>query len=183
MPYSIQTDDDIVVDGIPDHIAPDAPELRQRVQQARMQRKMQSSEFQAKVEAQRAADRELYDPTKGMSTSELMAANWSAGYGNLTQGIEQLLGKVGIGRGVSDEDIREKRARDERLANALPGGRALQITSEVLPTMAVPAGVFARPIAAAAKLAPLGATTQLLGASAAGGAAGAALSPVTSDES
>ncbi|MFT3955645.1 MAG: hypothetical protein QM722_15040 [Piscinibacter sp.] len=185
MPYSIETEDGITVDGIPDNIAPDAPELRQRVASVRLQRRRESPEYKADAEASRAAERDrlMRQNVADMSLPERWAANWSAGYGNLAQGIDQLLGKVGIGRGVSDEDIREKRERDRYLREGTPGGASLQLQSEVLPSLAMPAGMFARPIAAAARVAPLGPTSQLLGASAAGGAANAALSPVTSEES
>src|SRR5262245_8596125 len=131
MPYSIQTDDDITIDGIPDNVAPDAPELKQRVQQVRMQRRTQSPEYQARVQAQIARDREEYNPTKGMNPLELASANWSAGYGNLVQGMQQVLSKTGLVSPVSDEDIREKRARDKLLADALPYvGKGYQIASE-----------------------------------------------------
>lgn len=191
MPYTIETADGIEIANIPDNVPRDSPVLRQRVLQARFQRRRESPEYQANVEAQREADRQLYDPTAGMSTAEKLAANWSAGYGNLTQGIRQLAGKVGIGSGVSDEEIREKRRIDKMLADATTGGKALQITSEVLPTLAVPAGLFAQPALRGAQALPLagrfvpslGSKTALLGSAATGSAASAALSPVTEDES
>jgi hypothetical protein len=180
VPYGIETADGIQIDNIPDEIPRDSDQLKARVQQARMQRHQQSPEFQAKVAAQREADRALYDPTAGMSVPEKLAANWSAGYGNLQQGIDQLLGKIGIGPGVTDEQIAEKRARDAQLAASLPyWGKAAQTTSEVLPTLAIPTGAIPARVAGTM----LGPATRLLAGSAAGSATQAALSPVTSDES
>ncbi|MGY4828199.1 hypothetical protein ACVNIS_06455 [Sphaerotilaceae bacterium SBD11-9] len=140
------------------------------------------------VKAQRAAameaehDQRMRQTVSEMSMPEKWAANWSAGYGNLTQGIDQLLHKVGIGPGVSDEAIREKRRRDAYLKEGNWGLGVMQLGGEALPTMAVPVGSAAQPLMQAGKVA-IGPLTRLLGASAAGGAAGASLAPVTSDES
>jgi hypothetical protein len=44
MPYSIRTDDNIVIDNIPDDVKPDAPELKQRVAAARASRLSETQE-------------------------------------------------------------------------------------------------------------------------------------------
>ena len=112
----------------------DAPELKARVAGAR-RRRTESPEYQAKLAAQQQADRELYDPLKGMSGWEKTASNFGAGMHNLWTGGKQLAGKIGIGTGVSDEEVKEKRQLDERLAGSLPyyAGNALQLAGETVP--------------------------------------------------
>jgi hypothetical protein len=167
MPYSIETNDGIVIDNVPDHIPRDADVLRQRVQQARAQR-------QQETRAQ-----SLRDTAEGLSPWEWGMANVGAGMSNLGLGARQLGAKIGIGSGPTDDEIREKREMDEALAGEGWRGKGLQILGETLPTLAVPAGIYAAPLRAAR----VGPVTALLGTGAAGGAAGAALAPVTSDES
>ena len=65
MPYEIETNDGIVIGNIPDDVPRDSAQLKARVNQARMQRRRDSPEFQAKLAAQQAAAREMYDPPRG----------------------------------------------------------------------------------------------------------------------
>lgn len=141
------------------------------------------ADFYGRIERDTERERLMRDSVASMSPSDRVAANWSAGYGNLAQGLQQLAGKAGIGPGVRDEDIRDKRERDRYLAEGTSGGKALQIASEVLPSMAVPGAAYGRAVQALPYVAKTGPVTQLLAAGAAGGAAGAALSPTTEDES
>lgn len=194
MPYDIVTKDGIRLENIPDDMPPDAPELRQLVQRRRVEIRNASPEFQAKVSAQQAADRERYDPTKGMSWGEKAAANLGAGTDNLITGVQDLFGAV------SDEEIAEKRARDKHLADKTTGGGALQFAGEVLPTLAIPAGAYAKAAqgggrvlkgalglqnaarAAAPVAARLGGRAAILDGAIAGGIAGA-LRPTMGNES
>lgn len=145
---------------------------------------MPAGQFFQSIDFDTQRQKYLREAAAEMNPIERGFANWSAGYGNLTQGIQQLLGKVGIGQGVSDEEIEAKRERDAILAESLPHGKGwstgkmLQTTSEALPLAALPATALEAP------LTPLvGPTTRMLGASSAISGAGAALSPVTSTES
>jgi hypothetical protein len=140
-----------------------------------------ATEQKAAFEADR--DRRQRELVAEMSWPEKWAANWSAGYGNLDMGMRQLLAKVGIGRGPSDEEIQEKRRIDSYLKEGNWGLGVMQGTSEILPTMAIPGAAFARPVQVATKVVPMGPVTQLLAAGGVGGATGAALSPTTSKES
>jgi hypothetical protein len=196
---TIRTKDDIYLD-IGD-LAPDAPEVREAVQAeraGRLRRKMQTPEMQAKVEAQRAKDREELDPTAGMSGLDKVRANIGAGMSNAWEGLKQITPGV---QGPSDEDIREKRSIDKRLAEktdlgvgpdwAPTAGSALQFAGEVAPTLAIPAGAAGSALARAApmvgralprSIATLMRSRPVMSGVAGGGAAGA-LIPTTSDES
>lgn len=196
MPYSIRTKDGIVLSNIPDDMDPNDERLKQLVSQRRQQKRrdyFRSPEFQQKVEAQRAEDRDLYDPTSGMGGFEKVRANIGAGLANAGLGTAQLLLPKSVEQavGITDESINEKRARDQQLAEATTGGKALQIGGEVLPMMAVPGGVVARGLGAlprigtAVKSAGIGsrALPTLIAEGGALGAAQGAITPTTSSES
>ena len=138
MPYEIETKDGIVLRNIPDNIAPDAPEIKQRVAAAREQATPQGRQ-KAAVEAARAQ----YDPTKGMSVWERGAANVGAGMDNLIHGVRQRYNEI-----TGDEETAaalraetaEKRKRDEHLADSMTGGKVLQFAGEAIPTLVIPGG-------------------------------------------
>lgn len=162
---------------LPDgRVITDVPEGTTRTE---LMRRVGMLDRQRRVDAQMEADRKLYDPTRGMSGTDKVLANIGAGMANLGQGVQQIAGNFGLGSGVSDEDVREKRQRDQHLADATTGGGALQIAGEIAPTLVIPAAAFARPM----QLARVGPLTQLLAGGATAGATASALSPVTSDES
>jgi hypothetical protein len=178
----VELPDGRIIEGVPDGIT--QSELLRRLAAHDARERQSSPEFQARVAQQQAEDRERYDPTRDMNPFELAAANLGAGYGGLTMGLQQLLSKAGLAPPVSDEEILEKRARDELLAQALPyAGRMYQLIGEVGPTMVVPGAAYGRAVQFVPGVAQAGRATQLLAAGAAGGAAGAALTPTTSDES
>lgn len=191
MPYDIVTRDGITLSNIPDDMPSDAPQLRQLVQRERMRRRQSSPEFQQKVAAQREADRAQFDPTADMNWGERALANVGAGVDDLLVGARQLFG------GASTEEVEDKRALDQRLAEATTGGKALQVAGNVLPTLAVPAGGFLRAAKGAAggakalltgsRLAPAAAAPVGLGGAVAdaalAGAATGALMPVGEGES
>jgi len=138
----------------------------------------QSSIDSARAGASAAAD--------DMGWGDKALINVGAGMDNLWQGAKQLFGK-----GMSDQELREKRARDEALAEKTTGGGALQLAGEILPTMVIPAGGAAgaagRGLSAlfgrgAAGVARLGTVALMADSALMGGAAGA-LQPTTSDES
>jgi hypothetical protein len=86
------------------------------------------------------------------------------------QGAKQLGAKVGLGSGVSDEELTEQRRVKGELAEGTTGGSLLQIAGEIAPTLALPVG-------AAGSLG----RAAVMGA--AGGAAAGALQPVLTSES
>ena len=206
MPYSIETADGITVDNIPDHLPHDAPELKARVWQARAQRRAESPDGVAQAAAER--DRLAKDATKGGGTVQIWnpaqlwnkdatnfdtgittseeneqgARNVGAGLASFGQGVQQLAAKAGIGKGPTDEEILEKRKRDETLAQNSKGGSFLQVAGEAMPTAALPAGIL-RSVLPEAMATRIGAITGTIGGGAVGGAASSALSPVTSKES
>jgi hypothetical protein len=130
-------------------------------------------DFLSEVERDTERDRLMRENADSLSLPDRWAANWSAGYGNLTQGLQQLISKTGAVSPVSDEDIRGKRERDKYLARNW-GDKAMQIGGEVMPFMGIPAPGLP---------AAVGPVTGLLASGGIGGAASAAISPVTSDES
>lgn len=87
---------------------------------------MNSPEFQAKVVAQEAADRERYNPTSGMSPFERFRAGMGKGMVTAGRGVGQLLGLT------NDADIAEAKKNDAPL-EATTGGRV----GELAGTMAV----------------------------------------------
>jgi hypothetical protein len=128
--------------------------------------------------------------------------NLAAGFENLTRGVRQV---TGLGEQETDEQLRARRTRDERLAD-MPLGGLIQGVGESGPLALVPFGsLTGSALVGAAKVAgsalPRAAATaaresarkfatnpsmvsgkNIIGG-AAGGAAGGALAPVTSDES
>jgi hypothetical protein len=191
MPYDLRLKSGFVLRNIPDDMPPDAPELKQIAQQRQAEIRQASPEHHARVEAQRAADAEQYDPTKGMNWGEKALANVGAGFSELGMGARDLFGDA------TDAEIEEKRAIDKHLADKTTGGGALQLAGEIAPTLAVPAGAFLRGAqggarvlkgamgmsrAAAPTAARMGAGAVAVDSALAGGASGA-LQPATEDES
>lgn len=182
MPYDLTTKSGVVLRNIPDDMDPNDPALRRlasREVNARNARKPPDPEEIARM------------ASEGMNPLEKGLANIGAGMDSAWTGAKQLAGKVGIGSGVSDEDVQEKRRIDEGLADNTTGGKLLQIAGEALPTMVVPFGTAARVGgaglravgAARAANAIGGGTARAVADNALMGAAGGALGPTTSDES
>jgi hypothetical protein len=169
--YSIETNDGIIIDNIPASIPRDADVLKQRVAAERARRRMSSPEMQAKIEAQRARDREELDPTRGMSWGQKALVNLGAGFDQAITGVRQL----GTDMFGSEQDsarmraeVEEKRRINRDLASKTTGGSVLQFAGEVAPTLLIPGGAVA-------------ANTGRLGLAASGAAAGAlggAITPV-----
>jgi hypothetical protein len=143
------------------------------------------------------------DPTYGMNPVQLATANLGAGMTNLMQGVRGWLpgdhskpltlpgpfGDITI-PAANSQDVMNKRQLDEQLAGTIPGGKAWQVGGEILPTLAIPAGAFARGAVGAANLVRgANAVRPLVGLTAAAvdaGGAGAllgAMQPITDDES
>jgi hypothetical protein len=169
--YSIETADGIVIDNIPANIPKDSDVLKQRVAAERNRRRMSSPEMQAKIEAQRARDREEFDPAKGMSWGQKALVNLGAGFDQAYTGVRQL-GTDMFGSAQDSArmraEVEEKRRINQELANKTTGGSALQFVGEVAPTLLIPGGAIA-------------ANTGRLGLAASGAAAGAlggAITPV-----
>lgn len=131
MPYSITTKDGITLRNIPDEIAQDAPELRQRVEKIRQESRA------AKVAEQQAADRETYNPTKGMSTTDKVLSGVGAGMA----GIGRALGLGGLaekfGLPGSKEEAEQINAPLMKTAAGKVGNVAGQ-AALVAPTMLIP---------------------------------------------
>jgi hypothetical protein len=182
MPYDLTTKSGLVLRNIPDHISPDAPELKALAQKMAPQQPQEDPRA-ARIAQMKRDNPGEYDPESAEWRAKYgpgeagVLANLGAGFANLGQGARQLAAKVGIGEGVSDEEVLEKRRIDEQAAGDSLANKGLQIAGEVLPTLVLPGAAMARPLQA------LGRTTSVLGAGAAANAAGAALAPVTSDES
>jgi len=169
--YSIETADGIIIDNIPANIARDADVLKQRVAAERNRRRMSSPEMQAKIEAQRARDREEFDPAKGMSWGQKALVNLGAGFDQAYTGVRQL-GTDMFGSAQDSArmraEVEEKRRINQDLADKTTGGGVLQFAGEVAPTLLIPGGAIA-------------ANTGRLGLAASGAAAGAlggAITPV-----
>jgi hypothetical protein len=79
------------------------------------------------------------DAMDGMSPIQKVLANLGAGLDTAYQGAKQL-----VGAGPDDAAVREKRARDQALADNTTGGSALQFGAEILPGFALPGGAVVR---------------------------------------
>jgi hypothetical protein len=113
--------------------------------------------------------------------------NLGAGVHSLGQGAQQIGKMVGLGNGVSDEELQDSRRMKAELAEGTTGGGALQIAGEVLPTLMIPGGLAMKgarrlPGALAARAAARPTALAIAEGAAMGGATGALL-PTTSDES
>lgn len=155
----------------------------------------EAAEFihQQLVTQQRAEDTQQNNPTSSMSWMRKGWANLGAGMENAGLGMAQLVLPKAAEHaiGITDDSINERRARDETLAESIPGGKATQILGEALPYLAVPGGVAARGAMAIPKIgAGLGALgvgaralpTLMADSAVLGGVSGAA-TPTKSDES
>lgn len=117
MPYSITTQDGITIDNIPDNVSPDDPSLKNRVSQLRLNTQQQS-----------------FDPTEGMSTSELFLAGVGKGMTDIGRGIGQRLGMV------SEEDVARSRQLDQPLMETTAGtvGNVAGGVAAALPATLIP---------------------------------------------
>lgn len=96
---------------------------------------------QQAIEADQAATREAFKRDEASRPwLERAAINVGAGMDTAWQGAKQLASKVGIGEGVSDEDLTEQRRVKGELAEGTTGGSLLQLAGEVAPTLALPVG-------------------------------------------
>lgn len=123
------------------------------------------------IAAQQAADAAAFKQSEAERPwLERAATNVGAGMDTAWQGAKQLAAKVGVGPGVSDEELADTRRRKEQLAEGTTGGSLLQIAGEALPTAVLPVGAAG----SLGKAAVMGM---------AGGGAAGALQPVLSNES
>lgn len=189
---TIRTKDGIHLE-IPDDMDPNAPEVREAVtaeRAGRFKRKMETPEMKARIAADIEKSQRESDPTKGIGTGEKILANIGAGYDTAWQGLKQLLPGV---KGMNDEQLRDKRALDKRLAeNTQTGigadwmptaGSALQFAGEVAPSLVIPAGAATGTAARVLPRALQATVSTPIRAGATGGAVSGALMPTTSEES
>jgi hypothetical protein len=137
--------------------APDDATQEQVLAYAQANFAQTQQERQSRIDAQIAADRELYSPTAGMSGAEKFLAGAGRSFTETGQGLAQL-----VGMGPSEAEVSERRRLDEPLMST-GAGQAGSIASSVLQGLALPGGQYIQ----GAKLMP-----ALL----AGAAQGAALS-------
>lgn len=137
---------------------------------------------------------QIDDQIAAMGPLKRGLSNVAAGVDNAVMGARQLGAKVGLGDGVSDDEIRFKREWGKKLSKSsdmgvLPdwaptAGSAAQLAGEILPTMAIPVGAAA---GVAAKALPKAMTLGRGGAAVLDGALmgglSGALSPTLSSES
>lgn len=93
-------------------------------------RAMQGGARQERIAAQQKADRELYDPTKGMSTFEKLAAGAGKAVADTGRGLGQMVGLV------SRDDVAQSRALDAPLMNTgagMTGNIAGNVAMALLP--------------------------------------------------
>lgn len=145
MPYTIQTKDGITLQ-LDDSIDPNDPRVKEAVLAERAQRAQGKRDTATQNEVQAEQDR-FKQEEASRPWAQRMAANVGAGMTNLAQGVQQLTGNA------TDEDVRDKRAMDQQLADSTTGGRIGQITGEILPTLVVPAGSAVRGLAALGRVA------------------------------
>ena len=129
MPYSVRTDDGIVVDGIPDHIDPGSEEVRQKVLQARAQRGGESP----------APSQPEFNPSEGVGFGEAMAVMAGRGLTNIARGV-----------GLADQE-------DPAVKKGMAQLREAQPTASMIGEVAGEAAPFLIPGLGAAALPSVGA--------------------------
>jgi hypothetical protein len=151
--------------------------------QSELLRRVAAGDHQQRAAQLKASNPGEYDPASPEWKAKYgpgdagVWANLGAGFDNLRQGVQQIAGKHGIGPGVTDEDIQEKRRIDAQAADGSLANKGLQVLGEAAPSLILPGGAMVR------GLSVLGKTASVLGAGAAANAATAAIEPVTSEES
>jgi hypothetical protein len=126
---------------------------------------------EAAVKADADAEKARFEKSESeRSWGDRAIQNLGAGFDTARQGARQLGKMVGIGEGVSDEELQDTRRLKRALAERTTGGGLAQIAGEVLPTVALPMGAAG----GLAKAAMYGAG---------GGAVAGALQPTLTDES
>ena len=190
----IETKDGIFIE-LPDGVDPNAPEVRAKVNEVRVQRR-QSPEAVAKreaaIKAEQDAERERFKAEEGKRSWATRAyTNLGAGGHSFMQSMQQLGGLVGLGKGVSDEEIDEHRARKQELADSTAGGGLIQLAGETAPSAVLGAGAGAAVgraltmLPRVAKLAQVGRglVGQVGRGAVEGGVTAATAGPTRSDES
>ena len=161
---NLQLPDGTVVEDIPEGVT--QSQVMERLKAAGFgPERFRAPDEQAAAESQSKAS--IDEWRKGMlerqSPGKTLMQNIGAGVENTWQGAKQLAAKVGLGGGVSDEEVRQKRADDETLAGALDmggpdylptAGKVAQFGGEMLPSLAIPAGGMATGARAGARLLP-----------------------------
>lgn len=149
----------------------DAPDANTAWEWANATHKQATAKREAAIKADADAEKARFkeaEASRGFGERALI--NLGAGIDTAWQGAKQLGAKVGLGSGVSDEELQESRATKKELAEGTTGGGLIQLGGEILPSLAIPMGAGA------------GLTRAAL-AGAAGGAAAGALQPVLTSES
>ena len=149
----------------------DAPDPQTAWKWANQFHKDAEGKRQERVAADQAATQESFRKSEAdRPLTERVAVNLGAGFDTAWQGAKQLGHMVGLGEGVSDEDLTESRRLKHEAAQTMPGGSLVQLAGEIAPTAVLPVGASGSLLKAA-----------LMGG--AGGAAAGALQPVLSSES
>lgn len=149
----------------------DAPDPNTAWAWANAAHKEAGAKREAAVAADQAATREAFKQSEAQRPwLERAVTNVGAGMDTAWQGAKQLGAKVGLGSGVSDEELQDSRRTKQELAEGTGGGSLLQLAGEIAPSLAIPMGAAGG----------LG-RAALYGAG--GGAAAGALQPVLTDES
>lgn len=186
MPYSITTKDGITLQGIPDDVPADAPELKARVAKIRAEmappKPTERQELLASAPMRLAKG--LKDPIDGLAqlAARIPGADYINKAADFIGGEGTFLGDVLGIKGATpeqiDADVRESNAEYEaaRAATGREGFDALRLTGNVVSPVSLTAGKFMPAMRAGAPL------KQLALRGAAGGAAGAATQPVTGPE-
>jgi len=160
---------------------------------------MPAGQFYSRIDFDTERERQQQSVLDSMSGTQKVLANIGAGMTDLATGAKQLwtdMTGTPEEQDATRQEVRAKRARDRRLADASPGGplagKALQVVGNVAPTLALPVGGAYRAatalpramgmMSAAPTVARLG-TGALIADSALTGAGLSALDPVAPGES
>lgn len=103
MPYSIKTKDGIVINNIPDDVAPDSEELKQRVAQLRGQEipaPVEGQGFEGIQEPQAAPAQEVAQETTPQGVGNMLIEGMNTVSQNFNRGVFRAFGLEGVGRDV-----------------------------------------------------------------------------------
>ena len=116
--------------------APDDATQEQVLAYAQANFAQSQQDRQRRIEAQIAADRELYSPVKGMSGLDRFLAGAGRSFVETGEGLGQI-----FGFGPTEQEVSERRRLDEPLM-ATTGGQIGSITGTVAQGLALPGGQF-----------------------------------------
>src|SRR5215470_1712503 len=155
MPYSIRTADDIIVDNIPDDVPHDAPQLKNRVVQAREQRRL--SEGGAPVQVGAAGEEQAAQQIGAEAPAATkFASGLSTGIQRLVHAVEPVAPALKLASKAlgADDEEEARRVAEQTTKGAGWRGKAGELGADIVATAIPGARVYGATEATAARMLP-----------------------------